>query len=309
MSGRFPAALLLALPLLGAQQPPVSIEPRPVHPWVAACEDWDDWDKAGPPFNIFGNTWYVGTCGISAILITADDGHVLIDSGTEAGADIILANIRSLGFDPGDVKLLLNSHEHFDHVGGMAKLQEATGAQIVSSAIGAETMLSGKDHPDDPQFGMHPPMRPVRSALPFYEGEGQWLLHKYRMWPIPTPGHTPGAMSWTWRACDGSECRTVVYADSLSAVSSDAYRFTDHAEYLSKFFTSLKRVADARCDLVLTPHPSGSQMRGKLMGGDLSAPGANSCEGYMRSQRGSLFARLLREDPEWMQKNLPQGVQ
>lgn len=310
---RILGALALAVTLPAAQDAEdrrsVSIETRPLHPWVATCEDWDEWDKAGPAFQVYGNTYYVGTCGIAAILIASDNGHVLIDSGTEAGAEMVLANIRSLGFDPADVKLLLNSHEHFDHVGGMARLQEATGAQIVSSAIGASTMLSGEDHPEDPQYGMHEPMRPVTSALPFYEGEGQFLLHAYRMWPIPTPGHTPGAMSWTWRACEGRECRTIVYADSLSAVSSDDYRFTANAEYLGQFFASLMRIADARCDILLTPHPSGSQMRGKLLGGNLAATWANSCKNYMRSQRGKLFVRLMREDPEWMQKNVHGAAQ
>ena len=314
MFGKAFAAGLLALPLLGAAQDVqnrslVSIEARALHPWAQACEDWDEWDKPGPAFQVYGNTYYVGTCGIAAILITSEQGHVLIDSGTNAGADIVLANIRSLGFDPADVNLLLSSHEHFDHVGGMAKLQEGTGAPIVSSHIAVETMLSGKVHPDDPQYGTLDPMRSVRSALTFSEGEGQLLLHKYRMWPIPTPGHTPGAMSWTWRACHEGECRTVVYADSLSAVSSDEYRFIDNEEYLGQFFASLMRIADARCDILLTPHPSGSQMRSKLLANDLDAPRGNSCKGYMRTQRGRLFVRLLREDPEWTQKNFPEGIQ
>lgn len=304
---RMLAAIALALPLLGAQEP--SSRALPEHPWAAACEEWDEWDKPGPPFQVYGTTYYVGTCGIAAILITSPEGHVLIDSGTEGGAEVVLANIRSLGFEPSDVKLLLNSHEHFDHVGGMARLQEATGAPVVSSPGGVQTMLTGEDHPEDPQFGMHEAMRPVARALPFHEGEGQFLLHRFRMWPIPTPGHTPGAMSWTWRACEERECRTIVYADSLSAVSADDYRFTAHEEYLGRFFGSLARIADARCDILLTPHPSGSQMRGKLLGGDLSSPWANSCENYMRSQRGNLFVRLIREDPEWMEKNVHGAAQ
>ena len=83
---------------------------------------------ACPPGPIHANTYLVGTCGISAILITGEDGHVLIDSGTEAGAELVADNIRQLGFSLRDIRFLLISHEHIDHVGGIARLQQLTGA-------------------------------------------------------------------------------------------------------------------------------------------------------------------------------------
>src|SRR5689334_5040819 len=73
------------------------------------CKDWDDWDKAAPPVRIFGNTYLVGTCGVSSILITDPAGHILIDGGTEADADLIADNIRALGFRLSDVKYILHS--------------------------------------------------------------------------------------------------------------------------------------------------------------------------------------------------------
>lgn len=312
------AALGLWLAFTGASQPDPrgvpTIMPQPLHPWVEACEDWDDWDKPGPAFKVHGNTYYVGTCGIAAILITSDEGHVLIDSGTEAGANVVLSNIRSLGFDPADVKLLLNSHEHFDHVGGMAILQEATGGVIVSSWIGIEVMSSGKLHEDDPQFGMHEPMTPMSvdvtpyPALPFSAPEAQYLLNSHDIWAIPTPGHSPGAMSWKWRSCEDEKCLTVVYADSLSAVSRDDYRFTDHPRYLGDFFKSLQRIADTQCNILLTPHPSAGLMRTRLLSRDLSSPYGRPCNDYMRLQRAALLTRLIKEDPEYMKTNFPNGV-
>src|SRR5215210_9447515 len=94
------ASLWLALTL--AQQimiplgrPPTQVE-RAVAPLATAgpifagtCEENDDWDKPAPPVRIHGNTYLVGTCGISAILVTGSEGHILIDTGTEAGADLI----------------------------------------------------------------------------------------------------------------------------------------------------------------------------------------------------------------------------
>src|SRR5688572_14983241 len=102
--------------------------------WAAACGDSTDWDQPAPPVRIHGNPYLVGTCGISAILITGDEGHVLIDVGTEKGAEVVAANIRQLGFRLKDIKYLLISHEHFDHVGGTARLQQLTGATLVASA-------------------------------------------------------------------------------------------------------------------------------------------------------------------------------
>lgn len=287
--------------------------PKPLHPWVEACENWDEWDEPGPAFHVYGNTYYVGTCGIAAVLITSDQGHALIDTGTEAGADVILANIQSLGFDPKDIKLLLNSHEHFDHVGGMAKVQKATGAPIITSFEGMRVIASGEAGDDDPQFGMHEPMQPIPPSsrtikpypiLPYRDPSAQSLLDQFGMWPIPTPGHTPGAMSWMWRACEDEKCRTVVYADSLSAVSREDYRFSEHKRYVAKFFASLQRVADTECNILLTPHPSASSMREKLQGYDLAAAWGKPCDSYMRSQRAKLIFRLQEEDPEYAKQFL-----
>ncbi|MFL0356407.1 subclass B3 metallo-beta-lactamase [Erythrobacter sp. GH1-10] len=260
------------------------------------CEDWDDWDKPASPFPIYGNTYYVGTCGIAAVLVTGEDGHVLIDSGTEGGAEIVLTNIRTLGFDPGDVKLLLNSHEHFDHVGGMARMQAATGAEVVSSEIGVYVMTSGKDHPDDPQAGMHEPMARITRGQPFDHGTAPALLERFGMTPLVTPGHTPGAMSWSWVSCQGADCRTIVYADSMSPVSSDAYRFSDHPDYVAAYRGGIARIAAAECDILLTPHPSASKMVERSATG--SFEGGVSCEDYAAAVGRRLDNRLAKEAAE-----------
>ena len=93
----------------------------------------DRLQKPAPAVRIFGNTYLVGTCGISSILITDPAGDILIDGGTENDADLIADNIRDLGFRLTDVKYILHSHEHYDHVGGIAKLQKMTGARVIAS--------------------------------------------------------------------------------------------------------------------------------------------------------------------------------
>jgi metallo-beta-lactamase class B len=256
------------------------------------CEDFDDWDKPADPFRIYGNTYYVGTCGISAILIVGDEGHVLIDSGTQAGADIVLRNIRRVGVDPAEIKLLLHSHEHFDHVGGFAKIVKATGAAVVASVPASAVFASGLAHPEDPQYGMHDPLDPVPVGKIVREGD-EVGLGNILLTPIATPGHTPGALSWIWTDCEDTRCRAIVYADSLSPVSSDSYRFSDNPAYVGRYREGLKRIAGLECDVLVTPHPSASDMITKLRADDLES-GMN-CADYATAIQVRLDERLAKE--------------
>lgn len=262
--------------------------------FASECEPWDDWNKPAKPFRIHGNTYYVGTCGIAAILITADEGHVLIDTGTEQGADVALANIRALGFDPADIRILLASHEHFDHVGGMAKMQAATGGEVIFSEIGINVLANGTDHPEDPQFEMHPPMQRITHGMPYYYANAPELLARFGIAPYLTPGHTPGAMSWSWQSCDSAGiCKTIVYADSLSPVSHDNYKFSDHPEYVQSYRDGIARIADLECDILLTPHPSHSKMIERAGTGTFE--GGVTCADYAAGKTRDLNARLERE--------------
>ena|ERR1700733_8790609 len=96
----------------------------------SSCANCAVWNKPQQAFKIYGNTYYVGTHGLSSILITSDSGHVLIDGALPESAPPIVANIRSLGFRVEDVKLIVNSHAHFDHAGGIAELQRLSGAVL-----------------------------------------------------------------------------------------------------------------------------------------------------------------------------------
>ena len=153
MSARLLSALAPAL-LASACAPPIqTLAPLPpseqVTPqqWAATCSEWDEWDKPAPPYRIHGSTYYVGTCGISAILVAGTQGHVLIDSGTVAGAQVVLDNIGKLGFRPNEIASLLHSHEHFDHTGGHARVKQASGAQIVASPAAAPATRSPRAAP------------------------------------------------------------------------------------------------------------------------------------------------------------------
>jgi metallo-beta-lactamase class B len=261
--------------------------------WVQQCKDWDDWDKAGPPFRIWGNTYYVGTCGISAVLITGSEGDVLIDGGPADAADLIAANIRALGFDLSDVRVLLHSHEHADHVGGLARLKELTGARLYASGDAAEALERGTPKPEDPQYSDHRRLPPVQVDKVLEGLVNTVTLGNLTLKGFATPGHTPGALTWQWQSCSGADCKTIVYADSLTPVSSDGYEFRQHPDVVAKFNNSLMRVASLECDILLSPHPSASDMRSRLISGSLL--GSTACFEYANGLKKQLDARLSKE--------------
>ncbi len=296
MSGKYVAGLLaLAVSASSSLSGATVLEPPPGEDqfeWAAKCKDWDDWDKPAPAFRVYGNTWHVGTCGISVILITDSEGHILLDSGTEAGAGVVARNLASIGMDIKDVGLIGFSHEHYDHVGGIARLQELSGALLASSEAAAQVMESGVSSDEDPQAAIHEDFTPAR--VDFVQGDRESMgIGGTVLISIATPGHTPGATSWYWQSCEGDDCKTIVYADSLTPVSSDDYRFSDHPEYVQAYRDGLARLAALDCDILLTPHPSASGMRDKLLAGDL-ASGTN-CADYAASITARLDARLAQE--------------
>ena len=261
--------------------------------FAATCKDWDEWNKPAPPVRIHANTYLVGTCGISAILITGNAGHILIDGGTAQGADLIARNIRRLGFNVTDVRILLHSHEHFDHVGGIGRLQQLTGARLYASAAAGRVLATGTAGAGDPQAGMHKPFPSARVDHVLAEGE-QVRLGNLVLTPVATPGHTPGALSWHWGSCDGGVCRRIVYADSLTPVSRDDYRFSDHPDYVAAYRAAIARVGALECDILLTPHPSASGMIERLGAGKpLLDP--DGCRNYAAALTRQLDERLAKD--------------
>ena len=271
--------------------------PALAHPssaWVAACKDWDEWNKPGPPFQIVANTYYVGTCGISAILVTGDKGHVLIDGGTEAGADVIAANIIALDFALQDVKLLLHSHEHHDHVGGLAKLQILTGGRVLASKAAAPALSSGQVSADDPQAALNGSFAPVRVDGLLQPGQPV-SLGNLSLKHMATPGHTPGALSWQWQACENDQCSTVVYAEQACPQSAAMPMHSATTWVMSRAYKQgLAKLAALDCQIVLAPHPSASKMRDRLASPE-GLIDSQGCVNYADGVLKRLDKRLAKE--------------
>ncbi len=235
-------------------------------PSAKPCKDEDDWNEPTAPRRIFGNTWYVGSCGITAILITSPGGHILIDGTTEAAADGVARSIAASGHHLHDVRVILNTHEHFDHAGGIAKLQQLSGAQVLSRAIALPILRSGQSTRNDPQhlelkaFPAVPDAQVVADDAVVGVGSLAVQVHA-------TPGHAPGSTSFSWQSCDGTECRQIVYADSVSALADGDYLYRDHPEYGTTFKAGMQAIAGIEpCDILLTPHPSVSGLWPRLRG-------------------------------------------
>lgn len=261
------------------------------------CARCAEWNEPRAPFRIHGNTWYVGTSGLTALLITSPQGHVLIDGALPNSAPLILRNIRALGFDVRDVRLILNSHVHFDHAGGIAALQRASGARVAASVPSAPVLERGTSAPGDPQHGELLDFPAVPGVQRFADGE------TLRVGPIAltahlTPGHTPGGTTWTWRSCDDQGCVDLVYADSHTPISADGFRFSDSPAYpsaVADFERGFATLEALPCDILITPHPAGSSLWERLERGPQALIDQAACRRYAAVGRQRLEQRLQRE--------------
>lgn len=218
-----------------------------------------DWYAPQEPFALFGNTYYVGTGGLSSVLITSTAGHILIDGAGPEAPPAIAGHIRQLGFKLEDIKFILNSHEHFDHAGGIAALQKMTGATVLASRAAEPVLRTGRTSPADPQYAnLTTPLAAVANTRAVADGE------VVKLGPLAvtaryTPGHTAGGTSWTWRATEGDRTASMVYADSLNAITDGKFRYTG-TPLLAAMKTSIATVAALDCDILVSAHPEGSDL-------------------------------------------------
>jgi metallo-beta-lactamase class B len=265
----------------------------PLPEFFRQCEEKDGWTDPSPPVRIFGNVYHVGTCGITVLLLAGDEGHVLIDTGPVDAAPLVAANIAALGFEPGDVEWIVTSHEHHDHVGGLSELKRLTGARLAARAGVKAPLESGVPDWRDPQaasanrFPGTPVDRVLRDGEHLVLGALDLTLHS-------TPGHSPGSTSWSWRSCNGRDCRDVVYADSVSAVSAEGYEFSRQPVYVDAFARSLGKIAALPCDILLTPHPGASRLHERIAGREPLAD-RNACVDYALAGQAALEARIARD--------------
>src|SRR5262249_33635328 len=101
------------------------------------------WNQAIKPVRIIGNIYYVGASEVSSFLITTPKGHILLDSGFAETVPLIVDGVNQLGFKMSDIKVIINSHAHYDHAAGLAQLKRMTGAELAISEQDAALVASG----------------------------------------------------------------------------------------------------------------------------------------------------------------------
>lgn len=292
---------LFAVGLIGGCQAPSSVAsttPKPtpaVHtlPAPTPCADDAGWSDPTTPRHVFGNTWFVGTCSISAILITSPEGHVLIDAATAEAAPAVIANIRAAGFRVQDIRTILVTHEHHDHVGGVSELQQASGAKVLARTIAAEALKAGRTDRRDPQFEVIEPFPTVANVEALADGDDV-IVGPLRIRNLPSTGHTAGGSSWAWRSCEDATCRDIVFSDSVSAISDSHYRYIEHPQHVAAFRRSLATLAAQSCDILITTHVKSSNLLARL-DGKQPLVDTNACKAYAEDALAGLEQRLADE--------------
>ena len=218
------------------------------------------WNQPVTPFRLIDNIYYVGASGVTSFLIVTPAGHILTDGGLAETAPLILDNIEKLGFKSADVRILLNSHAHYDHAGGLAALKHATGAQLYAHPGDAELLEAGGR--GDFWFGDRFPFAPVSVDRLIRDGEvirlgGTALTIQH------TPGHTRGCTSWTTTVSSGNRTANVVFICSTSILD---YRFVTDPSYpdiAGDFERTFHRLESLPCDVLLSAHAGFFDLHGK----------------------------------------------
>lgn len=292
-----PHRRLVALALAALAFPLIA----PAQATTPNCASCPTWNIPQRPFQLFGNSYYVGTHGLAAVLVTSPAGHVLIDGALPESAPLIAANITALGFKLEDVRAIVNSHVHFDHAGGIAELQRRTGAQVYVSEPALRVMHTGQVGRDDPQYGEIGPIAPVPTARAIPAND-TLQVGGLTLVALRTAGHAPGGTSWSWTSCEGDRCRAMVYGDSQSSISAEGFLFTRPTTYpnvLEDFEAGFRALEQVRCEILVTPHPEAMQLWERLArreAGERDAlVDATACTRYAAGARERLAQRLKRE--------------
>jgi len=261
----------------------------------------DPGDQPYAPFKIGEGLYYVGSSDYTSYLIVTKAGLIVIDGGDAPTGHQVVGNIRSLGFDPANIKILLNSHEHFDHAAGLAELKRAApGAKFYASAADGKIIDAGGR--GDPFLkGERFYYEPVKPDVILKDGQtvslGGWRLTAHL-----TPGHTPGCTTWTFAVTVAGKVRQAL--DHCSSTVLPGYKLGKTETYpgqtadYEKSFATWKRLP---CEVFLASHGSMFGMTAKRKALDAGHADAfvdpKGCRAFVDGAEARFQAELKKQNP------------
>jgi len=209
--------------------------------------------SAFPPHKVIDNIWYVGTESLASFLITTPQGHILINSSYEANVPVILGSVEKLGFKPSDIKIILGSHAHGDHMEGDAELKRLTGGQVMAMAEDVPAlqrmMPAGRPHPIDRVL---------------HDGDTVTLGATTLVARL-TPGHTKGCTTWTMKATENGRTYDVVIIGSVGVNPGFVLvNNKDNPGIADEYIRAFKVLRSLPCDVPLASHPAMYNMAEKF---------------------------------------------
>jgi metallo-beta-lactamase class B len=229
------------------------------------------WKEPIAAFKITDNIYYVGTKGLASYLIASDEGAILLDGTLDENVDSIEKNIRSLGFELADVKIIINSHAHYDHAAGIARLKQSAGAEVAAMAGDASALENGRQEGDTNYGGAVFP--PVKVDRVLNDGDtvsvGDVVLTA-----TLTSGHTKGCTTWSMASPDNGVVRRVIFPCSITVAGNILVGNKSYPGIVEDFRQSFDRLASMEADIVLPAHPEVTDILGrkeKRDGGDAEA--------------------------------------
>jgi metallo-beta-lactamase class B len=254
-----------------------------------------------PPFKIGEGLYYVGASDYAAYLIATRDGLIVIDGGDAVVGKQVVQNIRTLGFDPAKVKILLNSHEHFDHAGGLAEIRRAApGAKFYASAgDGAIVAAGGRGDPF--LKGERYYYEPVKPDVTLKDGDkvrlGGWTLTAHI-----TGGHTPGCTTWTFPVTVAGKVRQAL--DHCSSSVLPGYKLGRVETYpgqTADYERSFATWKSLPCEVFIASHGQFFDMKAKKAKLDAGQADAfvdpAGCKAFYARSEAAFRAELKKQNP------------
>lgn len=206
------------------------------------------------PFRIAGNVYYVGANNISSILVATPKGHILLDTGTQKMASVIFPNMVKLGFKPADIKIMLISHAHYDHMETMETIRRLTGATVAALEAELPALASGNDLGPNETWGQEP----VHVGRILQTNE-DIQLGGSTVKVIWTPGHTRGAAAYFINTTENGRNHQIVYGGPPTPNTGNPKYDTRPEDA----FESYRLLKTMNPDIWISGHPQ-NLFRGKL---------------------------------------------